>query len=345
MRSPLLAAILVFYSFSAVAQQTGSAVPPPFQAKRLPPEKTVSVDSSELATQPSALQDVLPPTAGHAETPVNSRISVPPGFKPRTDVQLSKTAQDAVQMSEKWMAEHNQPFTGQDGRVLYSYGAGLPTVVCAPLRVCIIELQSGEKLAGEPHIGDSVRWNISPAMFGHGDSATTLIVLKPQIAGLDTNLLITTDRRAYYLRLLSKPEDYVARVAFAYPNDESSSSKWQEQIAKQKQEEQKNTIAKLPNNSVESLCFDYRVKGKDDALKPVRVFDDGQKTFLQISRETRTREAPVLVVLGRDGKQEMVNYRVKGDMYIVDRLFDRAELILGTGKKAQKVEIQRERKN
>ena len=51
MRSPLLAAILVFYSFSAVAQQTGSAVPPPFQAKRLPPEKTVSVDSSELATQ------------------------------------------------------------------------------------------------------------------------------------------------------------------------------------------------------------------------------------------------------------------------------------------------------
>ena len=48
---------------------------------------------------------------------------------------------------------------------------------------------------------------------------------------------------------------------------------------------------------------------------------------------------------GSDGKQEMVNYRVKGDMYIVDRLFDHAELILGTGKKAQKVEIERERKS
>jgi type IV secretion system protein VirB9 len=53
----------------------------------------------------------------------------------------------------------------------------------------------------------------------------------------------------------------------------------------------------------------------------------------------------VLVVLGRDGKQEMVNYRLKGDMYIVDRLFERAELILGTGKKAEKVEIERERKS
>jgi hypothetical protein len=82
MRSLLLAANLVFYSFSAVAQQTGSAVPPPFQAKRLAPEKTVSVDSSELATQLSALQDVLPPTAGHAETPVTSGISVPPGLSP-----------------------------------------------------------------------------------------------------------------------------------------------------------------------------------------------------------------------------------------------------------------------
>jgi type IV secretion system protein VirB9 len=94
------------------------------------------------------------------------------------------------------MAEHNQPLPGADGRVLYSYGAGLPTVVCAPLRVCIIELQAGEKLAGEPHIGDSIRWNVSPAMFRHGDAATTVIVLKPQIAGLETNLLITTDRRA-----------------------------------------------------------------------------------------------------------------------------------------------------
>jgi type IV secretion system protein TrbG len=87
------------------------------------------------------------------------------------------------------------------------------------------------------------------------------------------------------------------------------------------------------------------VNSKNGSLKPVRVFDDGEKTFIQISRETQTREAPVLVVLGSNGKQEMVNYRVKGDMYIVDRLFDRAELILGTGKKAQKVEIERERKS
>ncbi len=349
MRPLLLTAHLALFSFSALAQQSGSAVLPPFQAERLSPEKLAlsigapgAIDGASLAEQLSTIQN----TSGMPQQTGSPSLGgpPPPGFKPRTDVQLSKTAIDAVQMSEKWMAEHNRPLAGQDGRVLYSYGAGLPTVVCAPLRVCIIELQSGEKLAGEPHIGDSVRWNVSPAMFGHGDSATTLIVLKPQISGLDTNLLITTDRRAYYLRLLSKPEDYVARVAFAYPPDQDS-SKWQKQMESQKDEDRKNTIAELPSKSLDTLFFQYRVKGKDESVKPVRVFDDGEKTFIQISRETQTREAPVLVVLGRDGKQEMVNYRVKGDMYIVDRLFDRAELILGTGKKAQKVEIERERKS
>ena len=47
----------------------------------------------------------------------------------------------------------------------------------------------------------------------------------------------------------------------------------------------------------------------------------------------------MLAVLGPDGKADLVNYRVKADMYIVDRIFDRGALILGVGKKAQRAEI------
>ena len=70
----------------------------------------------------------------------------------RTDVALTATAIEAVRVSEKWRTENNAPAAGPDGRVLYSFGAGLPTVVCAPLRVCIIELQAGEKIVGEPQM-------------------------------------------------------------------------------------------------------------------------------------------------------------------------------------------------
>jgi type IV secretion system protein TrbG len=62
---------------------------------------------------------------------------------------------------------------------------------------------------------------------------------------------------------------------------------------------------------------------------------------MQMPQEIQNREAPVLLIVGADGKGEMSNYRVRQQTYIVDRLFDRAELVLGAGKKAQKVEISR----
>jgi type IV secretion system protein VirB9 len=98
--------------------------------------------------------------------------------------------------------------------------------------------------------------------------------------------------------------------------------------------------------AVEDLNFDYSVTGKDEQLRPVRVYDDGAKTYIQMRPEMQHREAPVLLVIGNDGKGEMTNYRVRNETYIVDRLFDRAELVLGAGKKAQghKVEIAREKK-
>ena len=60
------------------------------------------------------------------------------------------------------------------------------------------------------------------------------------------------------------------------------------------------------------------------------VFDDGAKTYIQMRPDIQNREAPVLVVLGADGKGEMTNYRVQQQTYIVDRLLDRAQLILGS---------------
>lgn len=263
-------------------------------------------------------------------------------FHPRTDVSLTPTALEAVRVSERWQGETNSPSPGPDGRVVYSFGAGLPTVVCAPLRVCVIELQPGEKIVGEPHIGDSVRWNISPAMYGTADQSTAVIVLKPQTPGLDTNLLITTDRRAYYLRLISKSEDYVARVAFAYPEDDTR--KWQRQLAEQQAvAKQEQHAAEVPPAmlNLEMVNFDYTIRGGDEHIRPVRVFDDGAKTYIQMPAELEHREAPVLLVVGKDGKGEMTNYRVKDRTYIVDRLFDHANLVLGAGKKAQKAEISR----
>jgi P-type conjugative transfer protein TrbG len=168
-----------------------------------------------------------------------------------------------------------------------------------------------------------------------------MIVVKPKQAGLDTNLLVTTDRRAYYVRLISKPEEYLARVAFSYSEDETS--KWKAHLAQQEQRKKEELASARiePMETMENLYFDYRVSGGDENMRPVRAVDDGKKTFIQMPPGAAVREAPVLVVLGPDGKAEMVNYRVKGDLYIVDRLFERGALLLGVGKRQRRAEIVR----
>ena len=342
---------------SLLCQDTAAPSQAPVQVKRVPPPASQRksgnsslplVQNYDVGVQLQALgdTDTLTPAA-NASAPAASAESSgkpPNDYRPRTDVPLNPTALEAVRVSETWRGEQNTPAAGSDGRVLYAFGAGLPVVVCAPLRVCIIELQAGEKITGEPQIGDSVRWNISPGMYGNGEQATSMIVLKPQESGLDTNLLITTDRRAYYLRLVSKPYEYVARVAFKYP-DEDNSQKWQRHLVEQQvqQKEARHDSQVTPAMmTAEKLNFSYKVTGRNEQLRPVRVYDDGAKTYIQMRRDIQNREAPALVVLGADGKGEMTNYRVREQTYIVDRLFDHAQLVLGSGKKAQKVEISRE---
>ncbi len=335
---------------AAVSAGTLLAQPKPVEVKRIPaPAERAPVESIPSPEKYpfdrliQTLDGNAPPVplparpAPAAVVPVPT-TELPKDFNPSKDVILPKTAQEALAVGQAWMSEKHTPAPGKDGRVLYTYGAGLPTVVCAPLRVRVVELEAGEKLVGEPHIGDSVRWIIAPAGSGQSDSVTPMIVLKPKQAGLDTNLLLTTDRRAYYLRLISKPEEYLARVAFSYPEDEVR--KWQLHLAheEQRRKAQREASEVSPVSSLENLYFDYRIDSADPYIRPVRVVDDGSKTFIQMTPDAAHREAPVLVVIGPDGP-EMVNYRVKGDMYIVDRIFERGALILGAGKKAHRAEI------
>jgi type IV secretion system protein VirB9 len=333
------------------AKRVPAPQPPSQQQAKEPPTLPQKYDFGgqlELLQDPTAMDvrksddpmPIVPPSGSRSE----SDSKVPKGFQPPTDVPLNPTALEAVRVSESWRVAHNTPASGTDGRVLYAYGAGLPIIVCAPLRVCIIELQAGEHITGEPQIGDSVRWNVSPAMYGQGEGTTSVIVLKPQEPGLDTNLLITTDRRAYYLRLVSKPQDYIARAAFSYP-EEANGERWQQHLVVQRlqAEETKRESHSLPAVvTADKLNFDYRVTGGTEEVRPVRVFDDGAKTYIQMRPGIQNREAPVLLVIGSDGKGEMANYRVQQQTYIVDRVFERARLVLGAGKKAQRVEIIRE---
>jgi P-type conjugative transfer protein TrbG len=142
--------------------------------------------------------------------------------------------------------------------------------------------------------------------------------VKPIGADLETNLLITTDRRTYHLEMRSSQTTYMASVSWTYPASELIS------LRKQRAEAEAAATA-----NIDQLRFRYRIEG-DAPWKPRQVFDDGAKVYIQFPSGLAQSEAPPLFVIGPDGKPALVNYRVRGTTYIVDRLFAAAELRLGT---------------
>lgn len=213
----------------------------------------------------------------------------------------------------------------------YSEGA-VYRLYTAPERVSDIALQPGETLVSVA-AGDTARWTVGDTSSGAGEAKRTHILVKPFSPGLRTNLVIATDRRIYHLQLESTLAIAMAAISWTYPQDALLAIARANAAA----EAAAPVAAGL---QVEALRFSYRIDGGDPPWRPLRAFDDGRQTFIEFPATIAVTEAPPLFLLGAKGDAELVNYRVRGRYYVVDRLFDRAELRLGA-KPQQVVTISR----
>ncbi|HWG35192.1 MAG TPA: TrbG/VirB9 family P-type conjugative transfer protein [Gemmatimonadaceae bacterium] len=221
----------------------------------------------------------------------------------------------------------------------FPFGHSQPTVTCARLRACIIELQPGEIVLSRI-AGDLERWEIAPAPSGP-DGRTTLVVVKPKDCDLTTNLVLATDRRIYDLSLDSPPcrnaqgrsttnpqDPYARHVRFYYPDE--TIAQW----------------AKPAPPRIESdftqLNFGYDVRReKQFPWQPAQVFDDGAHVYIKLPDAAKHAEAPVLFTVANDGSRTLLNYSVVGDTYVTDRLFDRGVLVAGIDGKERTVSIEK----
>jgi type IV secretion system protein VirB9 len=207
--------------------------------------------------------------------------------------------------------------------------------VCAVLQICDVALQPNESVNGI-HLGDSARWSVEPAITGSGINEIQHLIIKPFDIGLETSLVVTTNRRTYHFKLRSHKTEYMPKVSFTYPED--AQAKWDAMKQRETKEREIKTIPQT-GEYLGDLDFKYQVTGKA-SWKPIRVYNDGRKTILQMSRMMNQTEAPALLVM-RGKENVMVNYRIQGDRYIVDSVFDEAILIAGVGRKQDKIKIVR----
>lgn len=193
----------------------------------------------------------------------------------------------------------------------------------APQQVSDVALQPGESLSAIS-AGDTVRWAVGDTSSGNGQDKQVHVLVKPFAPNLKTNLVILTNRRTYHLELQSTDRISMAAVSWSYSDSDLITNKGEDSSAA--------TVAASTVDSgiaVDDLHFRYAISGDNPAWKPNRAFDDGHKVYIEFPERIDQGEAPPLFVVGPDGKSELVNYRMRGNYYVVDRLFGAAELRLG----------------
>lgn len=197
-------------------------------------------------------------------------------------------------------------------------------LIGAPEHVTDIALQEGEVLQSVA-AGDTARWIVGDTVSGAGDNRRVHIMIKPLSPGLSTNLIITTDRRVYHVALTSTARTAMAAISWSYPDDSL--------IAIRRAVDKAREAAPAhPSIEPVNFGFAYAIRGDKPAWRPLRAFDDGRQVFIEFPATLGQGEAPPLFITGDDGTAELVNYRVSGRYYIVDRLFERAELRHGAKK-------------
>lgn len=262
---------------------------------------------------------------------------------------LSPSEKQALELSRAWKngeAFGIGPTRGQNGSVRFVYGAQQPEVVCAVLELCDIALQPGE-MVKSVHLGDKVRWSLQAAVSGFGANAVQHLIVKPGDVGLETSLVVTTNRRTYHIQLHSTRDEYMPSVSFVYPELVLTKFRRARQ-ARQRQQQQHEYRNTLPttNTYLGDLSFEYEIDGSAP-WKPVRVYTDGKKTIIEMPKTMNHRAAPVLLVVRDEGglfddrDTAMVNYRLQGSRFIVDTVFHKAVLISGVGDDQKRITITR----
>jgi type IV secretion system protein VirB9 len=274
--------------------------------------------AAHAQTVPALDVSVHPPavTAQQADASNSQSVNPPPPINLLSGKETSLNALErrSVSLSKEWINSAENPARGDNGRVVYTFGATLPSVVCSPLHVCDIELQAGE-VVNDYHAGDPVRWKVTPA--------------------LRTNLDVATDRRMYIIQLVSRTNEWMPSVGFAYPEDTQAS--WQAYHDAQELQQQATVLPTGEN--LATLDFNYRIDGKAVEWKPLRVYTTGHKTYVQFSAAVAHGDLPTLVALGTGKVEALVNYRKVDDRFEVDLLLRKFALIRGVGRHQQRIDI------
>lgn len=284
-----------------------------------PPEISYDSDVPPLPVAPAPVAEEPPPP-----------LHTPPDWTPAHGGTAASTPGGRVENANAAARVEPRSEGYYNAIQIYPWSDGaLYQIYAAPGQITNIALEPGESLTGAGPIaaGDTARWIIGDTESGSGLSRRVHILVKPTRPDITTNLVITTDRRIYMLELKAGDSPYMPAVSWAYPAPLTSQSP---------------DIPATPIiPAAAARHYRYAITGDTPPWRPVSVYDDGRRVYVEFPRGIAQGEMPPIFVLGSDGEPQLVNSRIHQNILIVDRIFGAAELRLGSGVRQQTVRIVR----
>lgn len=239
----------------------------------------------------------------------------------------NETGYDAALSSQKKATV--KPENYKNGTFFYQYNENLVYEVYAqPYHLTDIILERGETVNGNPLFSeDESVWELTAGVSKDPDTGEDIqhFFIKPAYSKLDSTLIIITNRRVYHFRVKSFADTHMAMVKFTYPGQRNVYAKNTSDNGRSIE----NNFIKISNP--EFLSFDYKIKYslfKTPEFLPKRVYDDGQSTYIQVDDIVLHKKLPVLF----NEKNEIENYTVRKNVFIVPRLINTVTLRLGKEK-------------
>jgi type IV secretion system protein VirB9 len=295
----------------------GGVMGPGGQLQGTPPQPAKGKNGKAAAAQPLPLERTAP-------LPLNTRAGL--------------TFTDSAFNADP------QADAGPDGRVIYTWGKGIPPIVCALLQVTEFDLEPGEHATEKDvDVGDD-EFHISVHKGGDRAGEFDYLIIKPTVANVETTLTVGTNKRVYYLRLIATQREHIARIAFTYPEEDEQRKREAALADKAKADEVARLAALAPDKQIKNWKYSVELHGKDaHYMLPVSVGDNGQRTEIQLSQEVRKLGLPSFEIPGKAGPNP-ANFHWEENRLILDGLFDRVCLLEGVGKSQQRVCIHNDAK-
>lgn len=191
-------------------------------------------------------------------------------------------------------------------------------VILSKNYVTDIRLESGEEINGNIAIGDGAYWSIETVSTIEHDEKIVHILIRAEYNETETNIIIPTNRRTYYLHLTTTNDFPMIGIRFKYPVNRNILTN----ISHSSPAISTSATLNLTTIDATKLNFSYVIEENEYFWSPKTVFSDGKSTYFQFDPTFRDIfGAPALYYKNND-EISLINYTILGNLYITKTIID-----------------------